>query len=71
MSMRDTGELAQVRKLFRAAQRQPPCCVHYVAPSFWAFRDGRERLRGLRGLVDKVSRRRCSHPSLWGGWGEV
>ena len=46
---------ARVRKLCHAEGVPPPAVVHYVAPSFWAFRGGGARLPGLRGLVDEVA----------------
>ncbi|GLJ12970.1 hypothetical protein SUGI_0201870 [Cryptomeria japonica] len=31
-----------------------PVCVHYVAPSFWAWKGGEKRLKGLRNIVDHI-----------------
>lgn len=31
-----------------------PIHVHYVAPSFWAWKGGEARLKGMRGFVDHI-----------------
>ncbi|KAH9313644.1 hypothetical protein KI387_022271, partial [Taxus chinensis] len=40
----------------RCAQKGLACpvCVHYVAPSFWAWKGGEERLKGLGNIVDHI-----------------
>lgn len=35
--------------------RQPPVCAHYVSPSWWAYRGGEARLKGLKAMgIDLV-----------------
>lgn len=37
------------------AARSSPVCVHYVSPSWWAYRGGEARLKGLQALgIDRV-----------------
>lgn len=31
-----------------------PVHVHYVAPSFWAWKGGEKRLKGLREFIDHI-----------------
>lgn len=33
---------------------ESPVHIHYVAPSFWAWKGGETRLKGLSGFVDHV-----------------
>ncbi|XP_024528542.1 probable lipid-A-disaccharide synthase, mitochondrial isoform X1 [Selaginella moellendorffii] len=42
-------------KDFCAKSKVPgPFCVHYVCPSFWAWKGGEEKLRNLSGVVDHL-----------------
>eukprot|EP00897_Mesotaenium_endlicherianum_P004192 jgi/Mesen1/3800/ME000206S02987 len=46
--------LRGIREACRAAGRQAPVCVHYVAPSYWAWKGGLRSLQNLHKIVDHV-----------------
>ncbi|KAI3458747.1 hypothetical protein Pfo_015410 [Paulownia fortunei] len=46
--------LKQLRARYGLHRLDSPQCFHYVAPSFWAWRGGESRLKGLSEFVDHV-----------------
>ncbi|XP_050101733.1 probable lipid-A-disaccharide synthase, mitochondrial isoform X2 [Malus sylvestris] len=46
--------LKQLRARYNQQRVDAPVHFHYVAPSFWAWKGGEARLRGLAGFVDHV-----------------
>ncbi|XP_057457915.1 probable lipid-A-disaccharide synthase, mitochondrial isoform X2 [Lotus japonicus] len=46
--------LKQLRARYNQEKLHPPAHVHYVAPSFWAWKGGEARLRGLAEFVDHL-----------------
>ncbi|XP_048434153.1 probable lipid-A-disaccharide synthase, mitochondrial [Pyrus x bretschneideri] len=46
--------LKQLRARYNQQRFDAPVHFHYVAPSFWAWKGGEARLRGLAGFVDHV-----------------
>ncbi|KAA0054502.1 hypothetical protein IC582_026400 [Cucumis melo] len=46
--------LKQIRARYRRHKMDGPLHFHYVAPSFWAWKGGEERLKGLVEFVDHI-----------------
>ncbi|XP_038900509.1 probable lipid-A-disaccharide synthase, mitochondrial isoform X1 [Benincasa hispida] len=46
--------LKQIRARYRCRKLDGPLHFHYVAPSFWAWKGGEERLKGLVEFVDHI-----------------
>ncbi|XP_022149753.1 probable lipid-A-disaccharide synthase, mitochondrial isoform X2 [Momordica charantia] len=46
--------LKQIRARYRHEKLDGPVHFHYVAPSFWAWKGGEKRLKGLIELVDHI-----------------